>query len=64
MAKNTNFDVRGHTQEREWLVNLGGGNIVEGVRNLIEDMKDKRTAKNESPYSSTNKRNKLFKWRD
>ncbi len=36
MRKNSQETVRSHLQERQWLINLGGGNIVEGVKNLIE----------------------------
>lgn len=41
MAKNSRIDVRLHDQEREWLLNLGGGNIVDGVRNLVRQMTGK-----------------------
>ncbi len=65
MSRNTDFDVRGHSQEREWLLTLGGGNIIEGVRNLIEDLKDKGPAKDDDDYYySESKRRKFFKWRD
>ena len=40
-------DVREHSQEREWLLSLGNGNIFEGVQNLIEEAKDRRTSRRE-----------------
>lgn len=36
MAKNNQGSVRSHSQERQWLLSLGKGNLVEGVRNLVE----------------------------
>jgi hypothetical protein len=43
MSKSNRIEVRLHSQEREWLQNLGNGSILEGVRNLVEDAKNKRT---------------------
>ena len=43
MSKSNRIEVRLHSQEREWLQSLGNGSILEGVRNLVEDTKDKRT---------------------
>jgi len=63
MGKNNNYDVRGHSQEREWLQNLGGGSLVDGVRNLIENMKDQHGSDDYYYYSKGNRRN-LLKWRD
>ncbi len=42
MNKNAKLEVRLHSQEREWLLNLGNGNILEGIRNLIEQAKDRQ----------------------
>lgn len=36
MTKDNKRAIRSHWQEREWLLSLGKGNIVEGVRNLIQ----------------------------
>lgn len=48
MAKNTQITVRSHSEEREWLLSLGDGNIVEGVRHLIEQSKEETTSSSES----------------
>ena len=45
MGKNNKLEVRLHSQEREWLQNLGNGSVLEGVRNLIENAKEKRLEK-------------------
>jgi hypothetical protein len=50
MSKNTNLEVRLHRQEREWLLNLGQGNIIEGVRNLIQQAKDKQELRRNDYY--------------
>nr|BAL57571.1 hypothetical protein HGMM_F51E07C16 [uncultured Chloroflexota bacterium] len=42
MAKNAKTAVRLHSQEREWLLSLGNGNIVEGVHTLIQEVKKER----------------------
>ncbi|MBN1991908.1 MAG: hypothetical protein JW953_04345 [Anaerolineae bacterium] len=42
MGKNAKLAVRLHSQEREWLLSLGNGNIVEGVRNLVQQAKEKQ----------------------
>lgn len=44
MAKDTSITVRSHTQEREWLMRLGEGNIVAGVRQLIREAQGKKEA--------------------
>ena len=64
MGKKKNCDVRGHSQEREWLQNLGGGSLVDGVRSLIEDMKDKRSGGDDYYYYSKGNRRNILKWRD
>lgn len=48
MDKQEKKMVRSHSQEREWLRDRGNGNIVEGVRSLIEESrtKTKRAGKN------------------
>ena len=60
MAKNTKLEVRLHAQEREWLLSLGNGNIIEGVRNLVEQAKEKRTLKDD--YYLRGKRRKSRLW--
>jgi len=50
MSKNINLEVRLHAQEREWLLNLGQGNIIEGVRNLIQQAKDKQELRRNDYY--------------
>ncbi len=49
MGKAKNSEVRGHSQEKEWLLNLGNGDIVEGaqslIRQLMTDQVTKQTAK-------------------
>ena len=63
MGKDTKLEVRLHTQEREWLQNLGGGSLMDGLRNLIEDLKDKNAGQDDYNYYSNSKRGK-WKWRD
>ena len=36
MQKDNKVTVRSHSKEREWLLNLGQGNLVQGVRTLVE----------------------------
>jgi hypothetical protein len=38
-------EVRAHSQEREWLLNLGNGDIVEGAQSLIKQIMNDQTAK-------------------
>jgi hypothetical protein len=49
MLKEKNSEVRGHSQEKEWLLDLGNGDIVEGaqslIRQLITDQAAKQAAK-------------------
>jgi len=45
MQKDNKLEVRQHSQEREWLQSLGNGSVLEGVRNLIENAKEKRLEK-------------------
>lgn len=40
MGKKQDLNVRSHGEEREWLTSLGNGNILEGIRSLIESAKD------------------------
>lgn len=42
MGQNMQIMIRSHTQEREWLLRLGDGNIVAGVQKLIGQAKKKR----------------------
>ena len=39
MSKKRDINVRSHGEEREWLTSLGNGNILEGIRSLIENAK-------------------------
>jgi hypothetical protein len=54
MANNTALAVRSHSQEREWLLSLGDGNIVAGVRSLIQQAQREATDK----HRPKNKKNK------
>ncbi len=54
MAKKTNIDVRIHAQEQEWLINLGKGNIVDGARNMVEQLTGKPSSWDE--YAKTKER--------
>ena len=36
MSKESKLAIRSHAEERQWLINLGEGNIVKGVRTLIQ----------------------------
>jgi hypothetical protein len=40
-------DVRDHAQEREWLRNLGKGNIFQGVQQLVQQEKSEKSDKKE-----------------
>ncbi|MFN8453429.1 MAG: hypothetical protein U0401_01960 [Anaerolineae bacterium] len=48
MVKNTQVTVRSHSEEREWLLSLGDGNIVEGVRHLIRQSRENEAANSDS----------------
>jgi hypothetical protein len=37
--KNSKFVTRSHLEERHWLTHLGKGDLIEGVRILIERVK-------------------------
>jgi hypothetical protein len=39
LSKNKDRVVRSHNEEREWLLKLGGGDLVEGVKNLARQLK-------------------------
>ena len=45
MGKNAESAVRLHSQEREWLLNLGNGSIREGVRNLVQQASKKQLSR-------------------
>ncbi len=55
MIKSNKTAVRSHSQEREWLVNLGKGNIVAGVRSLVQQTQGQPPASNGSWKSKTAK---------
>ena len=40
MKKDNKFTTRSHLDERNWLMSLGNGNLVEAVRILIERAKE------------------------
>ena len=48
MGRKPDYDVRIHAQEREWLQNLGEGDLVEGARNLIQKLLGKQNEDRES----------------
>jgi hypothetical protein len=58
MAKDAQGTVRSHSQEREWLLSLGDGNIVAGVRSLIQQAKGESTASDDSLKEKDKKRKK------
>jgi hypothetical protein len=44
MSKKNHVDVRDHSQEKEWLKQLGQGNLVNGVDQLLQQMADSKNA--------------------
>ncbi len=34
--KKNNIEVRDHSKEREWLLQVGGGNLISGVQQLVQ----------------------------
>jgi len=64
MGKNKNIDVRLHSQEREWLRNLGGGDLVEGVQNLIRQLLEKDDQAGFGYDDPKEKRGWFKRWRD
>lgn len=58
MVKETTGTVRSHAQEREWLLSLGNGNIVAGVRSLIQETKKGSGASNETAKGKPKKSKK------
>jgi len=42
MKRNTRHAVRSHMQEREWLLKLGHGNLVNGVQQLLREAERER----------------------
>jgi hypothetical protein len=56
MGKNSSIIVRSHAQEREWLLRLGDGNIVAGVRSLIQQAQQKPTTNPVRARQSNQKR--------
>lgn len=55
MGKDNKGAVRLHIQEREWLLSLGNGDLVEGVDSLIQETKRKQPG--EDNYSRFRRRN-------
>lgn len=60
MFKKSDANVREHSEEREWLLNLGQGNLIAGVQNLLQQMAEEQA---ESNYRK-GKRNKFASWRN
>jgi hypothetical protein len=60
MGKHAKLAVRQHSQEREWLLRLGNGNIVEGVRNLIEQAKERRLLRDDYYPKEKSGKSKLW----
>ncbi len=46
LAKKMAGEVREHSEEREWLRNLGAGNILMGIQHLIEQTKGEESKDN------------------
>lgn len=44
MGKKQKEDVRDHSHEREWLLQLGQGNLVSGVDQLLQQMANNKNA--------------------
>ncbi len=42
MKRDTRYAVRSHMQEREWLLRLGRGNLVNGVQQLLREAERER----------------------
>jgi hypothetical protein len=42
MKTKNNQEVRDHAKERDWLMDLGDGDLVEGVHYLIEQLQDNK----------------------
>ena len=55
MSKKQAGNVRSHDEERQWLIALGNGNIIEGVRSLIEKTKGEQRWE-KSNYSRKSRR--------
>lgn len=55
MKKDSNIAVRSHSQERQWLVDLGKGNLVDGVKNLIQYSQGQPNGNNGAPKGSAGK---------
>ncbi len=49
MNQDSKAAIRSHSQEREWLLNLGNGNIVTGVRQLVKQKKEKPSRASAAP---------------
>ena len=44
MFKKSKSNVRDHSEEREWLTDLGEGNLVAGVQFLIQQLAEQKAA--------------------
>jgi hypothetical protein len=54
MGKDSKASVRSHLQERQWLIDLGNGNILEGVKQLLSQLKGEPWQKDN--YSGSRKK--------
>jgi hypothetical protein len=48
MGKDSKHTIRSHAEERQWLLDLGEGNIVKGVRTLVKHGRGEPTGLNGS----------------
>lgn len=52
MAKKAPVEIRDHSAERAWLLNLGKGNIFEGVQNLLQNAAKEKDEKSKKKTGS------------
>ena len=60
MSNNKKLAVRLHSQEREWLLNLGNGNMLEGVRNLVQQAKEKQLTRDDYYLKGKGRKSKMW----
>ncbi|MEW5959870.1 MAG: hypothetical protein AB1801_19265 [Chloroflexota bacterium] len=53
MSKDSKLAIRSHAEERQWLIDLGEGNIIKGVRTLIQYGQREPTGRNGSPKNQS-----------
>ncbi len=54
--RNKKQNVRDHSEERDWLLRLGGGNIFFGVQNLLKEEEDQEKSRLGRKEKKKNKR--------